>query len=147
MKIKIENLDLVHKTRVEIFPLIDVIFLLLVFFIYSMLSMTVNRGIDVVLPTAATSTENKKDDYHCISVNTDGEIFYNKKQFSLIELKPKIVSLVAKDKDSVVFIQGDKDSRYSVIMSVLDMVRGTGLKKVFLVAKHEEEQQQGNKQV
>lgn len=139
MKIKIENLDLVHKTRVEIFPLIDVIFLLLVFFIYSMLSMTVNRGIDVVLPQAATSAENKKEDYTNVSVNENGEIFYNKNRLSLAELRPEIEALVAKDKDSVVFIQGDKNSRYSVIMSVLDMVRLTGLKKVFLVTKHGEE--------
>lgn len=138
MKIKIENLDLVHKTRVEIFPLIDVIFLLLVFFIYSMLSMTVNRGIDVVLPVAATSQENKKEDYHCISVNPEGELFYNKQLLPLSQLKLKVVDILAKDKDSVVFIQGDKDSRYSVIMSVLDMVRATGLKKVFLVTKNED---------
>lgn len=139
MKIKLENLDLVHKTRVEIFPLIDVIFLLLVFFIYSMLSMTVNRGIDVVLPTAQTSAESKKEDYTCISVNPKGQIFYNKESVAEIaDLKPHIDSLLLKNKDAVVFIQGDKDSRYSVIMEVLDMVRSTGLKKVFLVTKNED---------
>ncbi len=47
------NLDTQRKVRIEMLPLIDIVFLLLVFFIYAMLSMAVHRGLPVVLPTSS----------------------------------------------------------------------------------------------
>jgi biopolymer transport protein ExbD len=44
-----------RKTRIEMIPLIDIVFLLLVFFIYTMLSMAVHRGLPVILPTSSTA--------------------------------------------------------------------------------------------
>ena len=49
-----------YTTRVEMLPLIDIVFLLLVFFIYAMLSMAVHRGMDVELPSSAAATPEKE---------------------------------------------------------------------------------------
>jgi biopolymer transport protein ExbD len=49
------------KARIEIIPMIDVIFFLLVFFMVSTLSMTINRGLPVNLPTAATSQKDMRE--------------------------------------------------------------------------------------
>ena len=48
------------KVRIEMLPLIDIVFLVLVFFIYAMLSMAVHRGLPVVLPISTTSKIDKK---------------------------------------------------------------------------------------
>ena len=50
----------VKKARIEMLPLIDIVFLLLVFFIYAMLSMAVHRGLPVELPVSTTAEIDKK---------------------------------------------------------------------------------------
>ena len=60
------------KARVEMLPLIDVVFLLLVFFIYAMVSMVVHRGIQIDLPSAGTATL-ESEDY--ISITIDERLF------------------------------------------------------------------------
>ena len=75
-----------RKSRIEMLPLIDIVFLLLVFFIYAMLSMAVHRGMPVVLPTSSTA----KIDKHLIlsvTVRADGSIFLDKEPIILKDLK------------------------------------------------------------
>jgi biopolymer transport protein ExbD len=62
------------SARIELIPLIDIIFLLLVFFIYSMLSMAVYRGIPVTLPNAET-VEKAKEQAVFITVDKKGNVF------------------------------------------------------------------------
>ena len=53
------NLRAQRRARIEILPLIDIVFLLLVFFIYAMLSMAVHRGVPVNLPTSSSADREK----------------------------------------------------------------------------------------
>ena len=66
--------EFTRRPRIEMIPLIDVVFLLLVFFIYSMFSMTVHRGLPVNLPIASTSPIDKKA-YITITLQQDGKLF------------------------------------------------------------------------
>ena len=54
-----------EKARIEIIPMIDVIFFLLVFFMVSTLSMTINRGLPVNLPKATTSQKDLRESFNC----------------------------------------------------------------------------------
>lgn len=131
MKLRIENLDLVHKTRVELFPLIDVIFLLLVFFIYSMLSMTVHKGIKVNLPGAKAVSLNQQQDYHMVSITKAGKLFFNKEAVSKERLKDKITAL-PDFKNTTIFIDADKEVSYQSVVVILDLLRSFDIKKVSL---------------
>ena len=67
----------VKKARIEMLPLIDIVFLLLVVFIYAMLSMAVHKGMPVSLPVSAVA-EPEKHLVLSVTVNNDGTIYVNK---------------------------------------------------------------------
>ena len=74
-----------EKARIEIIPMIDVIFFLLVFFMISTLSMTMSRGLPVNLPTAATSQKEMRENVN-LTVTQDGKMFLNKQQVTLQDI-------------------------------------------------------------
>jgi len=78
-----------EKARIEIIPMIDVIFFLLVFFMISTLSMTINRGLPVNLPTAATSQKDARDNVS-LTVMQDGKMFLNKEPVTLQDMGPRV---------------------------------------------------------
>ena len=67
------NVQPAKKARIEMLPLIDIVFLLLVFFIYAMLSMAVHRGLPVILPTSSTA-KIEKNLIISVTVKADGTI-------------------------------------------------------------------------
>jgi biopolymer transport protein ExbD len=88
-----------EKARIEIIPMIDVIFFLLVFFMVSTLSMTINRGLPVNLPTAATSQKDVRENVS-LTVMQDGKIFLNKEPVTLQDMGPRVKAALAGDPGS-----------------------------------------------
>ena len=129
MKLKIEP----KSPRIELIALIDIIFLLLVFFIYSMLSMAVYRGIPVTLPNAE-SVENTKEQALFITVDKDGNVFVDKALIVRDELLGRLKREQAAFPQKTAIISGDGDSPYRVFIDVLDKVRLAGFKKVSMEA-------------
>ena len=117
--------------RIEMIPLMDCMFLLLCFFIYAMLSMSVNRGIAVELPFARSS-HIEKNPYHDISIARSGALFLDKRPVSLQELPAMLARLKQKEPGVEIRISGDKNSAYEMVVRVMDVVRGAGIQKVSL---------------
>lgn len=132
------NLQFQRKARIEMIPLIDTVFLLLVFFIYAAISMTVHRGIPVDLPVALSSIINKED-YLSISVTEEGEVFLNKSEVSFVELSALLSQEKERSPKIKVFINADKKAYHGLVIKVLDAVRISGIKKVSIEAVGEEE--------
>lgn len=123
------NLNLKRKgPRIEMIPLIDIVFLLLVFFIYAMLSMVVHRGFQVDLPQAATAEIDKKD-YVSITVDKDNRIFLNKDEVALKALSEEVKTKIKKEVK--VFINGDKEADLGAVISVLDALRKDKIEEVY----------------
>lgn len=122
-----------RKARVEMLPLIDVVFLLLVFFIYSFLSMVIHRGIDVELPSA-TAAQASQSDYVDVSITADNQIFVNK-QLSSLEQAASQVQLERAGQDLPVFINGDRQADLGLAVTLLDQLRQEGIKKVSFACK------------
>ena len=122
------------KARIEIIPLIDIIFFLLATFIMVSLSMTKNQGVQVALPTAASAASlgdnQEMDKAVTLSVNEKGEIFYNKDKITLAQLPLKLQTLKSTSKDPKVIINSDANADFKNIVGVLDEVRKTGIGKV-----------------
>ena len=124
----------VKKARIEILPLIDIVFLLLVFFIYAMLSMAVHRGLPVVLPTSSTA----KIDKHLIltvTVREDGTIFLDKEQILLQDLRDALETKAREEKETGVLLFADRSVSYQKLFQVLDQIRLAGLSKISLQAE------------
>jgi biopolymer transport protein ExbD len=122
------------KARIEIIPMIDVIFFLLVFFMISTLSMTVNRGLPVNLPTAATSQKEVGDNLD-LTLTQDGKLFLNREPIALQELGQRVKAALAADSRLVVVINADGQSRHSSVIEVLDELRGAGVSRLAIAVK------------
>jgi biopolymer transport protein ExbD len=82
MKIKLNN---IKKARIDIIPLIDIIFLLLIFFIYTMLSMSVHKGVELSLPKSAFTQSVDKEDIS-VSIKKNNSVYINKIKTRLSEM-------------------------------------------------------------
>ena len=118
-------------------PLIDCMFLLLVFFIYSMLSMVLHRGIKIDLPEARTAPVHKED-YLSISVTKNGEIYLEQAPVTLEELGGRLRRSKAARQDLKVFIGGDREARYEQVIQIMDLLRQVRISQVALETKWRE---------
>ena len=119
-----------RRARIEIIPLIDVIFFLLATFVMVSLSMVKNRAIHVNLPAAATGTPQEPGDFATISIDAAGDLFFNKQPVDAAQLGNDLKELLAGDAEPQVFIHGDANAAFGKAVAVLDEVRGLGITKV-----------------
>jgi biopolymer transport protein ExbD len=123
-----------RKARIEIIPLIDIIFFLLATFIMVSLSMSKNQGVQVALPAAASATslgdQKELDKAVTLSVNGKGEVFYNKEKIAMGQLPLKLQTFKATSKDPKVIVNGDANADWKNLVAVLDEVRKIGIVKV-----------------
>jgi biopolymer transport protein ExbD len=131
------QLALPKKPRIEMLPLIDIVFLLLVFFIYAMLSMAVHRGLPVELPLSTTAEIDKKLTLS-VSVEADETIYVDKERVALENLTQVLQSKAGHTRKPGVLIFADRSLRYQMIYKVLDKIRQAGLSRISLQADFEE---------
>jgi biopolymer transport protein ExbD len=110
------------------------VFLLLVFFIYGMLSMAIHRGLPVTLPVSSTAPV-ERDLVLSVTVRSDGNIFLDKKEVALGELSTLLAERSADDKECGVLLFADRDLPYQRLFHVLDQIRKAGLTRVSLQAE------------
>ena len=116
--------------RIEIVPLIDIMFFLLATFVMVSLSMVKNRGITVVLPQAASGTNEERKDHVSISLSEAGQLYLDKQELSQEQLVESLRKLKEQNGDLKVFINGDQNARLGLAISILDEVRRLGISKV-----------------
>ena len=122
------------RARIEIIPLIDIIFFLLATFVMVSLSMTKNQGVQVALPTASTAAslgDNQElDKAVTLSVSAKGDIFWNKDKITIAQLPLKLQTLKSTSHEPKVIINGDAGADFRNVVAVLDEVRKVGIAKV-----------------
>jgi biopolymer transport protein ExbD len=117
-------------------PLIDVVFLLLVVFIYAMLSMAVHKGLPVALPTSSTA-QTPPPTVLSITVTAGGDIFVDKEPVTLEELYAVLRQRVDEDRQTGVLLFADRVLPYQELFRVLDQVRRAGIARISLQAETE----------
>ena len=119
--------DFNNKNKIDILPMIDIIFSILAFLIISSLYLTRVETVSVELPKASNSiTQNKK--FINISIDEGGNLFLNKNRIKLQDIKDKVVNLTNENKNLVV-LSADENVSHGYVISVLDVLRSIdGLK-------------------
>jgi biopolymer transport protein ExbD len=130
------NLYKTKNPRIEMLPLIDVVFLLLVFFIYAMLSMAVHRGLPVVLPASSSAKIDKKL-VLSVSIKSDGTIYIDKHQVVLEDLAETLKVRAFHETDPGVLLFADRDISYQKLFKVLDQIQTAGIHRISLQADSE----------
>ncbi len=111
-------------------PLIDVVFLLLVFFIYAMLSMVLHRGLAIRLPEAAAAIADQRD-FVAVTITKNNLLFVNREAASLDTVAAAVTAVLeVGGGDMPVYIQGDRDASLGIAVSVLDRLRAAGITQV-----------------
>ncbi len=131
------DLQTQKKVRIEMLPLIDIVFLVLVFFIYAMLSMAVHRGLPVVLPISSTSPIDKRL-VLSVTVKADGTIFLDKERVALQDLSVVLKNRAYGHKETGVLLFGDRNLSYQQLFHVLDQIRIAGLQRISLQSEVEQ---------
>ncbi len=114
-------------------PLIDVVFLLLVFFIYAMLSMVVHHGLKVDLPSAGTAAMDRNA-YISIVLDADNRILLDDQVVSMDEVAPLVRRLIEASPRPV-FIDGDASTDLGLAISLLDTLKQSGIQEVSFSCK------------
>lgn len=119
-----------HEARIEIVPLIDIMFFLLAAFMLVSLSMVNMKGVKVNLPTAVTASAATERDLVKITVDREGLLFLDGKAIGDNQLAGALQALQQTNATPRVFISGDKDARHGAVVRALDLVRGAGIQNV-----------------
>jgi len=115
-----------RKARIEIVPLIDTVFFLLVFFMMASLSMTVYRGMPVNLPAAA-SGQATRDDRAAITLDRAGRMYLNREPTTRDTVGGQLRALLSANPNLIVLINADGDVLHRRVVDVVDVVRTAGI--------------------
>ena len=118
------------RARIEIIPLIDIMFFLLASFMLASLSMMRLQSIKMDLPTATVAKRDFKPDIVNIGVDKLGNLYLEKKPVSMVDLQNFLSNRFRINTNVPVYISGDKDATHGMVISVLDLVRREGIQKV-----------------
>jgi len=123
------------KARIEIIPLIDVIFFLLATFVLFTLSLNKSGGISGINLPASETGEQRENSMVTISVTESGTIAWNKDFISLAEFIDRLKTFKAQEPDGRILINGDENALFNAALYVFDEARKTGFQKVFIETK------------
>ena len=125
------------KARIEIIPLIDIMFFLLASFMMVSLSQVHMKGIKVNLPTGQSGETQAKRDYISVSVDSNGNAYFDKEEMSYDKLTATLQKVHQENPEAKVFVRGDANSVHGNIIRVLDILRSVGFYKVAFEIKSE----------
>ncbi len=118
------------KARIEIIPLIDIMFFLLASFMMVSLSQTTMKGMKVALPTGSSGQTQSKKDYVSFSVDRDGYIYWDKDRIEYTDVVTKLRGMYQANPETKIFIRGDRDALHGNVTRLLDQIRSTGFTKI-----------------
>jgi biopolymer transport protein ExbD len=119
-----------RKARIEIIPLIDIMFFLLAAFMMASLSMIRLQSVKMELPSAASAKRDFTPDIINIGIDQKGDVYLETKQINLVELNGFLSNKFQANTNVPVFISGDKNTRHGSVVRVLDAVRRAGIQKI-----------------
>lgn len=122
----------VKRARIEIIPLIDVIFFLLATFVLFTLSLNKSNGISVVLPGAVTSVPRDPNGTVTVSVTDEGAVAWDKDIITLDEFTQRLLQYRREHPDGRILINGDERAFFAQAIYVFDEARKAGFTKVFI---------------
>jgi biopolymer transport protein ExbD len=124
-----------RRARIEIIPLIDIIFFLLATFVMVSLSMVKNRAIPVNLPAASTGGVQERKDFVAITITAKGEVYFDKQVVDSAQLDAALQTLIAGNPEAKIFISGDAKAEFGQAVDVLDHARRVGITKISIETK------------
>ena len=122
-----------EESEINITPMLDVVFIMLIFFIVTA-TFVKESGIDVNRPDAATATKQEKANI-LIAISANNTIWIDRRQVDIRSVRPNIERLHAENRQGSVVIQADKESKADTLIQVMDASRQAGVYNVSIAAQ------------
>ena len=119
----------IKKARIEIIPMIDTIFFLLVFFMISTLSMARYSGLPVNLPKAATGQQPTSESA-AVTITPDSKVFIDKQQVARENIRSVLQQRLAAKPDLLLLINADEHVEHGLVVEIMDTARQAGVVKM-----------------
>ncbi len=132
---KIKRLNSTKKGKIEIIPMIDVMFFLLATFILASIAMQKYQGVTVNLNKGSAENVNEHQQSITISITHDNSIYINKNQVLLSEVANNLEKLI-NDKNNNILIASDENSKQGVVMQTILEAKKAGAKKFSFIVKN-----------
>lgn len=128
-----------HATKdepeINITPMLDIVFIMLIFFIVTT-SFIRETGVEVEKPTAFTA-EPRPQGNVLIAIRENDEIWMNKQQVELHEVRPEVERARAENPESAVVVIADRSARTGMLVEVMDQVQAAGIHRISISAEPE----------
>ena len=125
-----------RKVIINITSLIDVIFMLLLFFMISSTFLE-QPGIKLELPAAKTSVKTEPQEY-TLTIDKKGQLFLNRQALVMDKLEAEIRKALPKMKDSALVLRADQEITHGLVVRIMDLAKRAGIKKLIIGTKPEE---------
>jgi len=119
-----------EETEINLTPMLDVVFIMLIFFIVTT-SFVKETGVEVNRPSAATSQQKSKANI-LVAIKSNGEIWIDKRMVDLRAVRANIERLKADNANNSAVVQSDKDAKTGVVVKVMDQIRLAGITNISL---------------
>ena len=117
-------------------PFVDVMLVLLIVFMITAPLLTV--GVTVDLPKTKASQLSAKGDPIVISIKQNGDLFIQERVIDTLQLLPRLNAISSGNKNLRIYVRGDKNVPYGIVLDTIAKIKSSGFKKVALVAKLKE---------
>ena len=122
------------NSEINITPLADVMLVLLI--IVMLIAPLLQKGVDVMLPEAANTTEKADNDSQTtLAVTADGRFYVDEVQVSEQDMLREVQTVLERKFEKIVLIKADQDAQYSNVMSILDRLQRAGIEDIGLVTE------------
>ena len=123
-------------SQINVTPFVDVMLVLLIVFMITAPLLTV--GVSVDLPKTKASQLNSKGDPIIISIKKNGALYLQEREIDTLQLLPRLKAISSGNKNLRIYVRGDKDVPYGLVLDTIAKIKSSGFKKVALVAKLQE---------
>ena len=134
----IKNKNNKNKTiiQINVTPFVDVMLVLLIVFMITAPLLTV--GVSVDLPKTKAAQLNSKGDPIVVSIKQNGDLYIQERSIDALNLLPRLKAISEGNKNLRIYVRGDKNVPYGIVLDIIAKIKRSGFKKVALVAKLKE---------
>ena len=135
---RVNKIQKKHKiiSQINVTPFVDVMLVLLIVFMITAPLLTV--GVSVDLPKTKASQLNSKGDPIVVSIRQNGDLFIQEREIDSVQLLPRLRAISSGNKNLRIYVRGDKNVPYGIVLETISKIKSSGFKKVALVAKLQE---------
>jgi biopolymer transport protein ExbD len=123
----------VEDEEVNLTPMLDVVFIMLIFFIVTA-SFVKESGLEINRPNAATAVKKERGNI-LVAISPSGQIWIDKRQIDIRALRANIERLYAENPQGSVVIQADRDSKNGLLVEVMDAAKLAGVENISIAAE------------